>query len=94
MKNVVLNCGEESVFKLGDGTQISNANELSEALERMDEGIFSHHVNEQKNDFSEWAKESLKDEKLAEDLANANNKSEAQIAVLKRILELVKEVAK
>ena len=92
MKNLVLDCGNECSFKLADGKEIKNLNELNKSLENIDENVFRHHVNDERNDFSSWTRDVLGDEKLAEDLSRAKDKSTAQVAVLKRIIELIKEI--
>lgn len=93
-KNLVLNCGDDCSFKLADGRAIRNLNEFNESLEGMDENVFRHHVNNGRNDFSAWVKDVLKEEKLAEDLSKTQDKNLAQVLVLKKIIELVKEIAK
>jgi small-conductance mechanosensitive channel len=93
-KNLVLDCGDECSFKLADGRVIRNLNELSESLENMDDNVFRHHVNDEKNDLSNWARDVLADEKLAENLTAAKDRNIAKVVVLKRIIELIKEIAK
>jgi len=93
MKNVILDCGDECSFKLADGKEIRNLNELGESFESMDDDSFKQHVNGEKNDFSEWVSSAIKDEKLSEDLTQAKDRNRAQIMVLKRQLELIKEIA-
>lgn len=67
-KNLVVSCQEECSFKIADGGTIRNLNELSKSLENIDDTVFMHHVNGERNDFSNWIKDVLKDEKLAADL--------------------------
>ncbi|MFH1849738.1 MAG: DUF5752 family protein [archaeon] len=93
MKNIILHSGDETSFKLNDGREVRNLNELSEMLESMDDGTWMHHVNDEKNDFSTWVLHALSDEKLAKNLLGARDRREAQVTVLKRIIELLKEVA-
>ncbi len=52
-------------FKLRSGGVIKNIPELKKAVKRMNKEVFSHHVNEHKNDFSNWIKDVFKDQKLA-----------------------------
>jgi hypothetical protein len=86
-----LECEGHNSFKLADGGEIRNLNQLSENLENMQDSSFAHHVSDGKNDFSAWVKDVLVDEKLANDLLAANDRKTAQITVLKRIVELMKE---
>ncbi|MBR9706099.1 AAA family ATPase, partial [Candidatus Pacearchaeota archaeon] len=45
--------GRKSFITL-DGKSIKNLNQLYSALSEMDDNVFNHHVNENKNDFSNW----------------------------------------
>ncbi|MEK6946645.1 MAG: DUF5752 family protein [Nanoarchaeota archaeon] len=94
IKNLVFDCEEECGFKLANGGILRNLNDLNGSLDEMDEGVFRHHVTDEKNDFGNWVREVLGDEKLADDLAIAKNKNMAQVAVLKRMIELVKDIIK
>ena len=88
-KKVLGEAPEEHHFVVADGRKLKNIMELADALETMSEEIFSHHVNEFKNDFSNWVKDVFYDHSLAEDMTRAKNRLEMQIAILRR---LVKEV--
>jgi hypothetical protein len=44
----------EFYFYLADGRALKSVPELLLALRNMDEWVFSHHVNADKNDFSNW----------------------------------------
>ncbi len=76
----------EHHFVVADGRKLKNIIELADALETMTEEIFSHHVNEAKNDFSNWVKDVFYDHSLAEDLSMAKNRLETQIVVLRRLV--------
>lgn len=73
------------VFNLLDGRQLKNLYDLAEALETMSEDVYSHHANQEKNDFSNWLKHCTNEEELSEEIRNAVNKYHAQAMVLKRI---------
>ena len=77
----------EQHFVVADGRKLKNIIELADALETMTEDIFSHHVNEAKNDFSSWVKDVFYDHSLAEDISRAKNKLETQIVVLRRLVK-------
>jgi len=77
----------EHHFVVADGRKLKNIIELADALETMTEEIFSHHVNEAKNDFSNWVKDVFYDHSLAEDLSRAKNRLETQIVVLRRLVK-------
>jgi mannitol/fructose-specific phosphotransferase system IIA component (Ntr-type) len=63
-------------FYLDNGVVIKSLHQLSDALKAMDDELFEKHVNEEKNDFSDWLKETLKNEELAEKLSKARTKKE------------------
>jgi len=77
----------EHHFVVADGKKLKNIIELADALETMTEEIFSHHVNEAKNDFSNWVKDVFYDHSLAEDISRAKNRLETQIAILRRLVK-------
>ena len=62
------NVPEDKVFWLQNGTKIRNLKELLVSLRTMREEAFISHVNKDKNDFKEWTKHVVKDEKLAKDI--------------------------
>ena len=92
MECLVTDCGEECSFKLADGKAIRNLSQFNECLADMSEEVFRHHVNEERNDFSNWVGDVLKDKKLADDLLKTKDKTETHVLVLERIIELVNEL--
>ncbi len=75
-------------FWLGDGRVIKNLNELAHALRTMHNSTFFHHVNRDKNDFSNWIKEIIKDKALAEKVRNIKDSGEMAATIEARRLEL------
>jgi len=63
-------------FRLRSGGVIKNISELKKAAKRMDKETFSHHVNQHKNDFSNWIKEVFKDQKLANLIKNCKTRED------------------
>jgi len=55
-------------FNLHNGGVIRSVPGLHQAMLEMNQEIFNHHVNENKNDFATWVKEAVKDELLASKL--------------------------
>ncbi|MFH1590886.1 MAG: MoxR family ATPase [archaeon] len=68
-------------FICRDGTIIQSIPALADKLRNIPEEEFSYFVNEQKNDFAYWVKESLKDEALGNLLLSAHSR-ERMIGVL------------
>ena len=69
------------ILKLNNGIVVTNKKELVDALGSMDEATFKFHVNEKKNDISEWLSES--DSALAEKIKAIKIKKEMLDAIMK-----------
>ncbi|MEM5835042.1 MAG: polysaccharide deacetylase family protein [Candidatus Aenigmatarchaeota archaeon] len=82
------------VFWCHDGKVFKNLYELRDGLRNMSNETYSYHANEEKNDFSNWVRDVIKDEKLANNLRKAKSKEEALQIVEKRIKELEKKVGR
>ena len=93
MKNLVITCDDNCSFKLNNGEKISNLVELGKSLKDMDEEVFRYHVSDDRNDSSNWVKEVLKDQKLGDQLLETNERKAAELFVLRRIIEIIKDVA-
>ncbi len=78
----------EEVFKLVDGRELHNLQELLEALKDMPSGVFSHHVNEQRNDFANWVKYSVGDSILADRIMDVKQQDVMYRLIHQRIEEL------
>lgn len=82
---------EDKQFWCNDGRVLKNLRELETALKEMSDETFRYHVNEAKNDFSNWVNDVIGDEDLARDLRRSTVKSVAlnkvtdRIAALKRV---------
>ena len=71
------NVPDQYVFWCHDGQIIKNIKELKEALELMSDKTYAYHASKEKNDFSNWVKDIIGDEKLARDLSKSSDKSQA-----------------
>ncbi len=72
-------------FFCHDDRVIKNLTELVDCLTNMTEEVFRHHVTSEKNDFSNWVRDVLDDERLASKLKNVSNPSEAGKIVTERL---------
>jgi hypothetical protein len=81
---------EEYVFWCCDGRIFRDMKELAEGLAAMSDEIFARHANPEKNDFSNWLRDVIKDEKLARDLENVLDRNEAARTVATRITIITK----
>jgi hypothetical protein len=65
---------------------------LLNELGNMTDETFSYHVNQEKNDFSNWVRDIIEDVKLAKDIAKIKNRQEA-IKVVNERISLLKSSA-
>ena len=88
-KEVALaNVNPENYFRVANGTVIKGLMDLDSSLESMSEETFKYHVNDYRNDFSTWIRETIKEEKLANDLLLTRDKTKTQVLVLRGIVEI------
>ena len=76
---------EEFAFVLLDGRQLRSVQELIDALETMSDETFEHHVNEMRNDFSNWLDDVFKEPSIAEEIKVINNQIELHAKLIKRL---------
>ena len=72
-------------FWCQDGRVLKSLPELGAALKQMDEGTFRHHSSESRNDFSNWVRDVIGDEKLSRDLLKSPAQAQAAKSVDDRI---------
>jgi hypothetical protein len=85
------NVPEEHAFYVNDGRRVKNLYELAEALNNMKENTFKFHVNKKKNDFSEWIKHVIGEEKLANEVARLVMKDKIQIVIQRHVIRKMRE---
>jgi hypothetical protein len=84
---------EEHVFWCHDGRIFKSLKDMAQGLGIMSDDTFAYHVNSEKNDFSKWVREVIKDEKLASDLAAVTSRMQAAECVTARLTGLLNKVA-
>ena len=72
-------------FWCHDGKLIKNLGELEKALSDVSDETFHYHASEGRNDFSNWVRDVVGDNKLANDLSKAKSRIQANKAVSQRI---------
>lgn len=77
-------------FYLNDGKMVKNLFELTDALEKMANEIFAHHVTDVRNDFADWIHDVFQEEDLAEDLRREKDQKDHHYVVLKFIVKNLK----
>lgn len=75
----------EFVFWCHDGSVFADLRELAEGLAAMSDETFAYHSNSDKHDFSNWVREVIMDEQLADDLARAIDRLQAAEYVAARL---------
>jgi hypothetical protein len=75
----------EYVFWSHDGRIFTGLAELAEGLKTMSDENFSYHSNLEKHDFSNWVRDVIGDERLADALARASDRFEAAAYIVARI---------
>jgi len=66
----------EHVFVLNDGRKLRNLDELVMVLQNMSDSVFSHHVNDSKNDFANWIRDIVKEKDMADSISSKRTKKE------------------
>ena len=70
---------------------ISDHQELVDALEDMSSDLFEEHVNEMKNDFSNWIKDVFEEPNVAKELQKVQSRIEAQKVLIKKLIEAARK---
>lgn len=66
----------EQFFYSSDGKILKNVRDLVRALKKIDKDSFNHHVSDERNDFSNWINDIIRDRKLAERIRDVRNPKE------------------
>lgn len=83
---------DEKRFWCRDGKLLKNLGELEKALNDMSDDTFHYHSSEGRDDFSNWIRDLVGDNKLANDLSKAKSRIQASKAVTQRISFLQSKV--
>ena len=63
---------DQHAFILANGKSVKNLLQLAEVMHSMHEDVYSHHANEERNDFSTWVNDVFREPKLASRIQNAS----------------------
>ncbi|HLC64604.1 MAG TPA: hypothetical protein VJI46_00600 [Candidatus Nanoarchaeia archaeon] len=80
----------EKSFWVNNGPVVNNLQQLPDALRKMKNGQFAHHVNRDKNDFANWIRDVVGDAKLADEIAKTTKKN-ALINIIERRISTAKK---
>jgi len=78
----------EYVFWCHDGSVYTDVNELAAGLMNMSDDTFAYHSNAEKHDFSNWVRDVIGDEELANNLERAASRLQAAEYIAARLDEL------
>lgn len=73
-------------FRCSDGRELHSLKDMALSLDEMDDGVFMHHVNMEKNDFVPWVKE-MGEEELAGLLSNMQDKRDMAYMIMKYLVQ-------
>ena len=85
VERILADVKPEQSFWVNNGPIVRNLQEMADTLAYMKEETFRHHVNEQKNDISNWIRDVLKDNELANSIMDIKSKEK----ILKKIRERI-----
>lgn len=74
---------QEKYFILANGRPVKHVAELASILHEIEDRVFSHHVNPERNDFASWVKDVFKDVELAKKMLGVDNKHHLQLVIYK-----------
>ena len=84
----------EKYFVLCDGRQIKNYRELADILQTINDDMFSYHVNDTRNDFSNWINDVFREEDLAKKIHSIRNRMEMSLELYKHMFERLEKLSK
>lgn len=78
---------KDQYFVLADGTAVGHYLSLADVLEKVEETVLSHHVNEIKNDFAVWIKEVFDEKQLSKLVNNSKSLEEIRLHIYKHVIK-------
>jgi hypothetical protein len=84
----------EKCFILCDGRSIHTCKELADILTTISDDIFSYHVTDTKNDFSNWINDIFEDHELAKKISFLKNRMEMSIEIYRHMFELLEKICR
>lgn len=91
-KRILADVHPEEHFVTKDGERIANLKEMKSALENMEDHVFDHHVDDEKNDFAAWVHGSVGDHELAAVMKAGKSKKAMLTAIRGRTFQLRKNL--
>jgi hypothetical protein len=79
--------GDDKSFFLADGRILHHLNELAQSFQDMSNDVFVRHLAG--GDFSNWTRDVIGDNELADQLNAARTQVDAEVVVLRRIADRI-----
>ena len=92
-KRFLGNVPDDKKFWVNNGPVLSSLGELLDAFPSLNQESFSHHVNKERNDFSNWIREVVGDKQLADEISKAKTKYSALKKLKERLNSLKKRAS-
>ncbi len=83
--NLTRDIPTEKHFILANGQPIKNVAELAAILDQLEDHVFNHHVNADRNDFHNWVKDVFEDVELARKISGINDKKHLQLVIYRHM---------
>ncbi|MBD3209547.1 hypothetical protein GF367_03970 [Candidatus Woesearchaeota archaeon] len=84
-KKIKKNAPKDQVFVMVNGHRLKNVKELADAMEKIEDYVFNHHVTQDKNDFANWLHHVFAEIDLAKHVAGAKDKKHVQLVLYRHI---------
>lgn len=91
MEGLLVDARPENHFITKDGQRIKNLYQLQKTLLNMNDDVFSHHVNQDRNDFYNWVKDIYKDKALESTVLNCKTKNELAQKLKEKLNEAIRK---
>lgn len=75
----------ENYFFLKDGRALKDISELAKVLDSIGKDVFDFHVNDAKNDFSNWIRDIIGEKELAEAIRKIKDPKQTRTIILKHV---------
>lgn len=76
------NVPDNYAFFMCDGKVVKNLKDLVRAMDQINDDVFGHHANKEKNDFSKWIKDIMGYNDLAYNLLGKNRMHAKETIIL------------
>jgi len=83
--NLTREVPQEKYFILANGQPVKNVAELAAILDQLEDHVFNHHVNAERNDFHNWIRDVFEDMELARKVVGVNDKKHLQLVIYRHM---------